>query len=56
MDVFDYIGYEIRNIEEREKVEMEKMEIVQEELSDEMVVEEDEDFYVEREFYGGVHK
>jgi hypothetical protein len=50
MDVFDYIGIEIRNIEEREKVELEKLEVVQEEMiGEEMVIEEEEEFYVERE-------
>lgn len=53
MDVFDYIGFEIRNIEEREKELMEKGESAVEtdvlEMNEEMIIEEEnvEEFYIE---------
>lgn len=55
MDVFDYIGYEIRNIEEREQEMMVKAEVVAEHEEDVLTMHEDmieeeengEEFYME---------
>ena len=55
MDVFDYIGFEIRNIEEREKGLLVKDEDVEEELlEDEMMIEEELDHEQEEFFYEGL--